>query len=70
MRITDSISLGQIIRNRRKELGYTQAYLSAFTGLSVTFISDVERGKKTAEIEKVIKLLHILGMDLIAERRG
>ena len=70
MKITDSRSLGQAIRARRKELNYTQAYLSEFTGLSVTFISDLERGKPTAEIEKTIQLIHILGMDLLVERRG
>ena len=69
MKITDSKSLGQAIRARRKELNYTQAYLSEFTGLSVTFISDLERGKPTAEIEKTIRLINILGMDLLVERR-
>lgn len=32
MKISDSNSLGQAIRERRKELNYTQAYLSEFTG--------------------------------------
>ena len=70
MKITDSNSLGQIIRERRKELNYTQAYLSDFTGFSVTFISDLERGKPTAEIEKTIQLINVLGLDLLVERRG
>lgn len=70
MKIADSKSLGQAIRLRRKELNYTQAYLAEFTGLSVTFISDLERGKPTAEIEKTIRLVNILGMDLLVERRG
>ena len=70
MKITDSKTLGQAIRMRRKELHYTQAYLSEFTGLSVTFISDLERGNPTAEIEKTIRLINILGMDLFVERRG
>ena len=70
MKINDSKSLGQAIRERRKELNYTQAYLSEFTGFSVTFISDLERGKPTAELEKTIKLVNILGMDLLVERRG
>lgn len=70
MKITDSKSLGQIIRERRKELNYTQAYLSDFTGFSVTFISDLERGKATAEIEKTIQLINVLGLDLLVERRG
>ena len=70
MKITDSKSLGQMIRERRKELKYTQTYLSEFTGLSVTFISDLERGKPTAELEKTIKLANILGLDILVERRG
>ena len=70
MKITDSKSLGQAIKARRKELNYTQAYLSEFTGLSTTFISDLERGKPTAEIEKTIRLVNILGMDLLVEKRG
>lgn len=65
MKITDSKSLGQIIRERRKELSYTQAYLSDFTGFSVTFISDLERGKPTAEIEKTIQLINVPGLDLL-----
>ena len=70
MKIIDSKSLGQAIRERRKELNYTQAFLAEFAGLSVTFISDVERGKSTAEIGKIIELLHVLGMDVFVERRG
>ena len=70
MNIVDSKSIGQIIRERRKELNYTQAYLSECTGLSVTFISDLERGKPTAELEKTLKLINILGLDLFVEKRG
>ena len=70
MKITDSKSLGRAIRERRKDLNYTQAYLADFTGLSVSFISDLERGKPTAEIEKTIRLINILGMDVFIEKRG
>ena len=70
MKITDSKTLGQAIRVRRKDLHYTQAYLSEFSGLSITFISDVERGKPTAEIEKTIRLINLLGLDLLVEKRG
>lgn len=70
MKIMNSKDLGHAIRIRRKELNYTQKELSEFTGLSVTFISDLERGKPTAEIEKTIRLINILGMDILLERRG
>lgn len=70
MKITDAKSLGEAIRFRRKELHYTQAYLAEFTGFSVSFISDLERGKPTAEIGKAIDLINLLGMDLLVEKRG
>ena len=70
MKITDAKSYSEAIRNRRKELGYTQAYLAEFTGFSVSFISDLERGKATAEIGKSIYLANLLGMDLCMENRG
>ena len=69
MKINNTKTLGETIRARRKELHYTQAYLAEFTGLSVTFISDVERGKTTAEIEKVIRLINVLGLNLLVEKR-
>lgn len=70
MRITDSTTLGDAIRKRRRELHYTQAYLAEFTGFSVSFISDLERGKTTAEIGKTIILINLLGLDLLVEERG
>ena len=69
MRINNTKTLGETIRARRKELHYTQAYLAEFTGLSVTFISDVERGKTSAEIEKIIRLINVLGLNLLVEKR-
>ena len=70
MKIRSVEELGEAIRTRRKELHYTQAFLAAFTGFSVSFISDVERGKATAEIGKTLQLLMILGLDLSVERRA
>lgn len=70
MKIRSVEELGEAIRTRRKELHYTQAFLAEFTGFSVSFISDVERGKATAEIGKILQLLMILGLDLSVERRA
>ncbi len=70
MKIVDAKSLGIEIRKRRKELQYTQAHVAEFTGLSVTFISDVENGKPTVELQKTLELIQILGMDVSVEKRG
>ena len=70
MKISDSASLGIVIRNRRKQLGYTQKYISDFTGLSVSFISDLENGKPTAELEKTLSVINLLALDIFIEERG
>ena len=63
MIITDPTSFGQTIRKRRKELGYTQAFVAEFSGFSVSFISDLENGKSTAELGKAIYLANLMGLD-------
>ena len=70
MKITDSQGFGAALRKRRKELGYTQGYLSDFTGLSVSFLSDLERGKETAELGKALYVASILGLDIEMVERG
>ena len=65
----DTNQFGQIIRKRRKELNYTQAFLSEFSGLSVSFISDLENGKSTTELGKAIFLANLLGIDVMLNPR-
>lgn len=61
--VTDAKSFGAAVRRQRKTLGYTQAFLSAFCGMSVSFISDLENGKATIELDKAIRLANLLGLD-------
>ena len=70
MKITEPADLGKAIKDRRKQLGYTQLFVSEQTGLSVSFISDIENGKNTAEIGKTLKLVNLLGMDMLIYKRG
>ncbi len=68
--ITDAKSFGKAIRQRRKDLGYTQSFLADFSGLSVSFISDLENGKSTAALGKAIFLANLLGLDCILKPRS
>lgn len=70
MRITSSEDFGKTLKERRKSLGYTQAYLAEFTGFSTSFISNLENGKETAELGKAIFLMNLLGLDLEVRNRG
>lgn len=70
MKINTAADFGKSLRKRRKELGYTQRYISEFTGFSISFISDLENGKSTAELGKAIYLANMLGLDIAVNARG
>lgn len=68
--IKKTTDLGSIIRKRRKEAKLTQKKLAALAGVGVRFLSELERGKPTAQIGKTLKVAQLLGLELrINERR-
>lgn len=58
------------IRNQREELGYTQGELAFRSGLSLRFIKELELGKQTVRLDKVVVLLDFLGATLEIKKRG
>lgn len=70
MKVISTAELGSLIRSKRKKLGYTQAQLSDYSGLSTSFISNLENGKETTELGKALFLLQLLGLDMIINDRG
>jgi transcriptional regulator with XRE-family HTH domain len=62
--------LGAILRRERKRRGYTQAQLAEFAGIGVSYVVNLERGKRTAEIGKAFQLASLLSIDLFADERG
>ena len=69
-RILDTRELGNVIRKRRRELGYTQACLASYAGVSASFLSELENGKETIQVGKMIDVLSLLGMDICLSKRG
>lgn len=69
MKANDASTLGKVIKDRRKELGLKQKDVADATGFSVSFISDLENGKPTAELGKSIHIINMLGMDLNIDAR-
>lgn len=62
--IDTTAGLGQLIRRERKHQGLRQPDLAAAAGTSVRFIVEIERGKATAQIGKVLEVLQQLGLSL------
>ena len=56
--------IGQMIRESRKRLGVTQKDLALTSGTGLRFVIDLEKGKETCQIGKVLTVLHTLGMGI------
>ena len=57
--------IGTLVRQTRKRLGITQKQLALTAGTGLRFIIELEKGKETCEIGKVLTVLHTLGIKLI-----
>ena len=61
-------TLGLAIESERKRRRLTQSELADISNTSINFISQIERGKRTAQIGKVLDVLQALGMQLFIGR--
>ena len=60
--------LGQMLREKRAVKSMTQRDLAKAAGVGVRFISELENGKPTAEIAKVLKVIMTLGLELHVQK--
>ena len=56
--------IGKLVRDTRKKLGVTQKELALTSGTGMRFIIDLENGKETCEIGKVLAILNTLGIKM------
>ncbi|MCW5589350.1 MAG: helix-turn-helix transcriptional regulator [Legionellales bacterium] len=67
--VTTVSELGTLLRAFRKSHGLTLEKVSGLTNVSMRFLSELERGKETAEIGKTLATLYKLGLDIIIQPR-
>jgi len=68
--IYTSDDIGALVKEKRKALGMTQVQLANMSGKGVRFISDLENGKPTMQMGKVLDTLLLLGFDLSLSDRA
>lgn len=56
--------IGLRVKERRRELGWSQETLAKAVGVTRWFIGDLEGGKETAELGLTLKVLRALGFSL------
>jgi HTH-type transcriptional regulator / antitoxin HipB len=67
--IKDASELGAAIRARRLEVGLTQEELADVARVTLRFVSELERGKETAQFSGIRRILAALGLDLLVRPR-
>ncbi len=70
-RLRTPSDLGRLVAGARQRRGLTQVELAKRTGIERTYLARIEAGMTVILLERVLKLLNALEVDLIAvERRG
>lgn len=61
------MKIGELIRNRRKELGITQPHLAELAEVSPNTLYKLEKGISNPSLDIVTKIADVLGMELKLE---
>lgn len=62
--VTDPVALGAAIRARRKQDGLTLAETAGLTDVGIRFLSELENGKPTVRLDKLLTVMKALGLAL------
>ncbi len=62
-------NIGTQVRMRRRDLGLRQDEAADLAGVSERFIREVESGKPTVRLDKLVALLDALGLQLDVRSR-
>lgn len=68
--ITNALNIGKLVRQKRRSVSLHQTDLATVSGTGARFISDLEKGKPTCEIEKALHVLRMLGIKIYLDTEG
>ncbi len=69
-KVTTAADIGAAVRKKRKEDGLTLADAAALCGVGYRFMSDLENGKETVQVGKLLRVVTELGLDVCIEPRN
>jgi HTH-type transcriptional regulator / antitoxin HipB len=64
-----AVDIGTIVRLARLRQGLTQEAAAGLAGVGPRFLGELERGKESVELGKVLRVLTSLGLDLSVRSR-
>ena len=69
-KVNSLADIGIIVRRKRKADGLTLADAAAMCNVGYRFLSNMENGKPTAHIGKILQVLSCLGLEVTIMLRG
>jgi y4mF family transcriptional regulator len=63
-RMVTAADIGRVIRHKRREVGAQQETAAGLAGVGTKFLSQLENGKETAELGKVLQVLKAMGLEV------
>lgn len=67
---SQAVELGRRMRERRKELGWSQRYLAEVAEMDWSYVAQVERGERNLSFLNLVRLAAALEVDLSDLVRG
>ena len=62
--------IAKTVKEERKKLGYNQEEFAHRVGVSLSFLRNLEQGRKNLMLDKVLEVLSFLGFTLAPVRDG
>jgi DNA-binding XRE family transcriptional regulator len=63
-RVVTAADIGRVIRHKRREVAAQQETAAGLAGVGTKFLSQLENGKETAELGKVLQVLKAMGLEI------
>lgn len=68
--ITTVEDIGRVAKAVRKSQDLTQLDVAGLSSLGNRFVVEMEKGKPTIQMQKVLEVLNLLGLELVVKKKG
>ena len=68
--IRSSVELGAVVRAQRKRLALKQLDIAGLGNTGNRFIVDLENGKPTVQLQKVLDVMDLLGLEVLVRPKA
>lgn len=68
--VRSAADLGELVRERRHRLALKQVDVAGLGGTGNRFVIELERGKPTVQLQKVLDVLNLLGLEVVVRPKA